>query len=204
MRRPALIAALCLVLLGAELLAPRSAAAEAVWPRSPRREYDSAGPTRLERRTFVLGGLGLWTDPSSLFATAWGVGGGVILPVNSWAVVPRLDVEGGGESNSSAWMARATLGGRIPTVEFNGRHTFLEGGLGVAFCERRGPFAYTAPGFAASPSPVTSVVTPCLALTSGLTSDPLETPLFVLETNVVLTSHRDGASVFMIRMGLGF
>lgn len=203
MRRPATIAALFAILAVADLSASHAARAEAVWP-SQRHRGDDRASSALERRTFVLGGLGLWSDESSLFATAWGVGGGMILPVRSWAVVPRVDVEGGGENNSSAWMARATIGGRLPGIEVNGRHTFLEAGLGVAYCEHHFPHAYTTSGFGPSPDNNVSVVSPCLSLTSGLTSDPLETPLFMIETNLVLTSARDAPSVVMIRMGLGF
>ena len=202
MRRPASLVAWFAVLLALDLVAAPPAAAEAVWPSARYRVDDRAEDT-LERSTFVIGGLGFWSDPSSLLSTAWGMGGGVILPVRSWAVVPRVDVEGGGEDNSSAWMARASLGGRIPAI-VNGRHTFIEGGFGVAYCERHAAFAYTAPGFGAPPDPNTSLVTPCLVLASGVTSDPLQRPMFLLETDAVLSSDRDGPTVIMIRMGLGF
>src|SRR5690242_15975002 len=190
MRQSASVSAWSLVLLTAGLLASSSASAEVVLPPE-RYRSDERTSTELERSTFVVGGLGFWSDPSSLLATAWGLGGGVILPLRSWAVVPRLDVEGGGEDNSSAWMARATLGGRIPAI-VNGRNTFFEGGLGVAYSERHAPFAYTAPGFAAAPDPNTSLVTPCLILASGLTSDPAQRPIFILETDAVFSSDRNG------------
>lgn len=168
------------------------------WPRS--RAYES-GPSldTRERRGFVLGGLGFWSDESSLFTGSWGVGGGVTLPLDSWAVVPRVDWESGGDEYSSGWMVRSTIGGRLPTG-FGSHHTYLEGGFGIAHFEStlRGDAAFGVP------NRVHAGTRPCFELASGITSAPEARPGFILEAQTVIANGSDAPSVVLGRVGILF
>ena len=176
--------------------APRATADP--WPR-----YRAEGPgpesDSRDRRGFLLGGLGFWSDSSELLSSSWGVGGGVTLPVNTWSVVPRLDWEGGSDEYASGWMVRSTLGGRVPTG-IGSRHTYLEGGIGIAH------FETTVRGESGSgrQSRVHSGTRPCFELASGLTSDPDARPGFILEAQTVFANGSDAPSVLLGRVGILF
>jgi len=168
------------------------------WPRY-RVQESSPIPETQERRGFLVGGLGLWSDQSALLNGSWSVGGGATLPLDSWSVVPRVDWEGGGDEYSSGWMVRSTIGGRLPT-EVGSRHTYLEGGLGIAHFETtvRGDPAF------GIPSRVHSGTRPCFELASGITSAPEARPGFILEAQTVIANGSDAPSVILGRVGILF
>ena len=97
-------------------------------------------------------------------------------------------------------MVRGSLGGRL-SHELAGRHTYTEGGLGVAFHEITAP----ADGpYSGSARVARSATSACFQLSSGVTSDPVQRPGFIIEGQWVLSTGEDAPSVLLGRVGILF
>lgn len=173
-------------------------------PREERHPFrplrEDREPVAQGRRGFVVGGLGLWSDPEILFEGVWSAGAGVLFPRESWWVVSRVDVEWVSEAYKSARLVRVGAGGRFPTGIGN-KHDHVEAGIGVAHFERtHAPMGGSAP----RPGSVESRVLPYLLLGFGFTSDPNVRPGFVVDTQGLIPGTRDAPRLLLLRIGIEF
>ena len=147
------------------------------------------------RSTFVIGGVGYWSRDLS-FGTTWTIGAGMELPVNTWALIPRLDLEGNDGPSAGGTVVRATLGGRLTTLIVN-HASYLEAGVGALRAE------ITQDRFDGTHLDDT-VVSPCFILVTGIMSDPDTRPSLLLEGQWSHPTDRLAPGSLLGRFGIRF
>ena len=186
--RGRLACTLCIVLVSLLLL---PVVAHAQWrPAGIGQNYESD-----TRSAFVIGGIGYWSRDVT-FGTTWTIGAGMELPVNSWALVPRLDFEGNDGETAGGTVVRATVGGRLTTLIVN-HASYLEAGFGALRAE------ITQDQFDGTHLDDT-VISPCFILVTGIMSDPETKPSLLLEGQWSHPTDRVAPGSILGRFGIRF